>query len=863
MGSINRITGLSGLDTQSMVDQMMQAARKPLDRLLQQQQLLLWKQQAYRTQNTSLTQLKDMVLNLKLQSSYDSKKANTTNNQVATAVATSNAPLASYTLKVDKLATAATNKSAESLSIRSSIVGENLGVSETEPININATNNQFTVVLDGIATDITLDNGDYNSLADLAAAIQTKLDAGGFADPVYVKASSGGELIFGVGQKSDGGVHTLILKDATVNSALGTLGFTGQDNSKALTSSALTIASTNPIEISANSNTFKMTVGSVTQTITIADGSYTSLDDFALAVEDAITGAFGPESNVHVQAVDGQLRIVNRSDDPTVIKLESGGINNALTKMGFAHGTVSDYPKTTINTAASIWDMRDRYANATFFADKTTNTTVDPTKKSSFGFAINGQSFSFAIDDSLDKIMQTINSNSAAGVRVRYDEFNDKFIMTTTKTGNNNEGGNEIDLTDPDGFLTQLMQIDPSQEEGGDNAKVWVNGIYTEKKLNTFTMDNVTFTLTGEGLTTVSVSSNAEGMSSQIEEFVNKYNEIINQANEEITKERAKSGKYNFYEPLTAEQKETLSEDEIKAWEEKAKQGILRNDTLLSGAINELRTGMTRAVYTPRTISGLSLSGTINLIGANTFIVTYGSTTQEISLTEASYDLTDSTDLKNFKADLQNKLDLAFGYNAVKVDYKHGSVSLTSNNVPMTLAEGSHDSGLSRLGFTAGAMVSATYNKLSDIGITVSNDWKENGKLYFDKAVFEAAVQNDPDGVMKLLTNSGEFDAPADMTESDKKELMEPRKGIFYKIHEALTSIVGKLTDRAGLTGTMSYENTLGRDLTDVNEKINNKEDWLSSYEERLWRRFSAMEAALNKYNAQMQYITNTLGGGY
>ncbi len=862
MGSINRITGLSGLDTQSMVDQMMQAARKPLDKLLKQRQLLSWKQEAYQAQNTAITQLKEMLFKLKLQSSYNSKQANTSDAKVATATAYSTAPLSSYVLEVERLATVATNKSAQPLSIRSSVAGKDLDFST--PITIDATNNQFTVVLDGIATDITLDNGDYNSLADLAAAIQTKLDAGGFADPVYVKASSGGELVFGVGQKSDGGVHTLALKDAAANSALSALGFISQDNSKSLTGNVLAVSGMQPIVINATSNTFKMTAGSVTQTITIADGSYTSHADFASAVENAIRGAFGV--GYDVEAIDGQLRIVNRNDAPVSIKLESGGLNDALTKMGFLHGVVSDYPKITVNTAASLWDMRDRFLNNSFFADKIDklDPVNHPGKNSAFGFTINGQSFSCNVNESLDAIIQQINANTSAGVMARYDEFADRLILTTTKTGNNNEGGEEIDFYDPDGFLSQLMGMDRDQETGGLDAQLTINGVYTEKKTNSFVMDNIGFTIIGEGTTTISVSSNIEGVTAQIEEFVTKYNEIIGGIHGELTESRAQSGKYTYYEPLTEEEKKTLNEEQIKAWEEKAKQGILRSDAFLYDAVSQLRTSLSRSVYTPRTISGFSLSGVVDFTGGNTFKLTYGQQILEISLAEASYDLDTTAGKNNFLKDLQSKLDMTFGMNAIKVEMKYGSINLTSNNVAMKLEESDFNNGLNRLGFFNGASVTATYNKFTDIGISFSNDWKENGKLSFDKETFAAALQKDPDGVMNLLTNNGEFNAPVDMTKDQKNKEMDLRKGVFYKMEEMLTEIIGERIGNYGARGGLNgKKESLDKQLENLNKNINTKEDWLSDYENRLWRRFSAMEAALNKYNAQMQYITNTLGGGY
>ena len=56
--------------------------------------------------------------------------------------------------------------------------------------------------------------------------------------------------------------------------------------------------------------------------------------------------------------------------------------------------------------------------------------------------------------------------------------------------------------------------------------------------------------------------------------FVDDYNKIMDKIYDLVTEK-----KDSDYSPLTEAQKEEMSEDEIKDWEKKAKQGILRNDS--------------------------------------------------------------------------------------------------------------------------------------------------------------------------------------------------------------------------------------------------------------------------------------------
>ncbi|NLY49584.1 MAG: flagellar filament capping protein FliD [Firmicutes bacterium] len=104
----SRISGLAtGLDTESMINAMMQVARQPLDRLLQQKQIWQWRQEDYRTVNNALRELRDKLFSAKLQSTYLTKTTTTTDSKVVTATAASSATPGTYTISVSQLASAA------------------------------------------------------------------------------------------------------------------------------------------------------------------------------------------------------------------------------------------------------------------------------------------------------------------------------------------------------------------------------------------------------------------------------------------------------------------------------------------------------------------------------------------------------------------------------------------------------------------------------------------------------------------------------------------------------------------------------------------------------------------------------------
>ncbi len=871
MASSLKITGLSGVDTQEWLDQLMSAKRKPLDTLFQKQQMLLWKQEAYQEQYTSISKLRDLAFNMKLETNYATKKVASSNSQVATATATSGAGNASYVLNVTQLASVATNSSTEPVSIRSSVTGNEI----TYDIPISDGHNSFQLKLDnGDFKTITLASNIYTDEKELAKEIQTQLDATFTETPLYVKVTSDNQLMFYAGQKSDGSAHTIVLRSNGADTTLNHLGFSDYDSTKAITGSILT----NPVTVNATNNKFKISIGGVTQEVTLDATAYDTyggtstktLQDLAGVIQQKLVDLGGDFAKVDVSVNDFNQLSFNYEDTtggtPKSITLQSGSNTDILQEFGIATGTVSEYPKQAISTTGTLLSQKDKFANSKFFDDLAGAST--------FGFAINGQSFSFMLEStssysgaSLSSIIDAINGNSAAGVSVYYDEFSDKLVMTSTKTGNNNESGNEIQITDTSGFFTNLLNIDPAKEDGGENAKLTINGVATEQKNNSFTMNGVTFNLTDEGTTTLTLSTDVSGVATKVEEFINSYNEIIATLNGKLNEKRATSGDYEYYLPLTDEQRETLSDDQIKSWEAKAKQGILRRDTLLTGALNEMRTSFSKVVSTPLAISGTPVTNSINLIDANRITVAFGNQSpREIVLDETS------DTLEEVKTDLQQKLDLAFGQGQIQVAIKNNALNLTTQNTALTLNSGSINDGLNQLGFSNGATVSASYDRLSQIGIT-TGDYTENGKLHFDKEAFQAALEKDPEAVVRLLTN---FESQPDVVINDTDDILEKQKkneekilnklkeenskGIFYKLHEILSASLTKIANKAGTSGTIGGTNAVGEELKEINKRISALEDRLEGEEDRLSKKFAAMEQALANMNSQSSYFSSLLG---
>ncbi len=189
--------------------------------------------------------------------------------------------------------------------------------------------------------------------------------------------------------------------------------------------------------------------------------------------------------------------------------------------------------------------------------------------------------------DSLNNVITKIN-DSGLGIRAFYDATTDKVVMERTVTGDFNKTGKEIDFTVANAsFLTDVFQFDEAVETGGTNAKFTYNGSLTvEPSTNEYKINNIQFNLkqvtTGEE--TITVQADTDAAFDSIVKFVNKYNEVIEKINGKLDEKR-----YRDYQPLSDEEKEAMEDKQIELWEEKAKSGLIRNDSILSSGINNMR----------------------------------------------------------------------------------------------------------------------------------------------------------------------------------------------------------------------------------------------------------------------------------
>ncbi|MDI3095239.1 flagellar filament capping protein FliD [Priestia megaterium] len=319
------------------------------------------------------------------------------------------------------------------------------------------------------------------------------------------------------------------------------------------------------------------------------------------------------DSSVWTEKTVEQVAITLSADTSTV-KLAKGAVSAVNQNTGTLNSisvTTDDTSKAytvRIGTAAGTINSNEVFINEdtgemTFGTTLTSGSTIeafsyqqnvlnfsvktyDSTGKATGNIQDGGSTpFEFDGSTSLNTILTQI-SNSKAGISAFFDEGTNKVVMTRKDTGNlssadSTDGSNMVFSGE---FLTGFLKL--SGNAKGTDATFTLNGLETTRKSNTFTTGGVTYTLQNNftGDVRVNVSNDTQKVFDTIKDFMTKYNELIEKINGKITEERDRN-----YQPLTDEEREKLTDKQAEQWDEKAKSGLLKGDSILSSGLNQMR----------------------------------------------------------------------------------------------------------------------------------------------------------------------------------------------------------------------------------------------------------------------------------
>lgn len=683
----NIISGLaSGLDTESMIEGMVQGYQQKITGLQQDRQSLLWKQEAYQSISDKLVEFSRKYMSYT--SSTNLLSSGFFNNNVLTTTGGKFADMISATGKtssnitIDAVAQLAT--AARYTHDASSLVGTDGVVKGTA---INMTDTMKTSQLEGSLSlkygnkEVTIDFGELEffdksgegtenlTAEDLKTAIEKKLseqnitlssgDSKAASELIKVEVADG-KITFSDNTSAG---NTVEISGAT-GKLKDTLGLTGDELGDSITISGnSTYTDTVSTAEYLSDKSITVTLNGVKKTISLADvvkaqdgqnGNQLTNEQFAANLQTAIGKAFGSgkvtvgltdQNELSFSVQDGSTLSVS-SDVGKVLGIEDGlttyvNTGKTLGQLGnfdakngtLTFGGVS--VKGTLMEAVPA-DERVKQKDGTY-------TDANGNKLDSEGYRVNADGerlyeFTLTINDTtigkftqdtaLETVMNSINSNTEAGVNVSYSNLTNQFVFTAKETGEGGQikmGDGQVDENGkPNDLASALFGTvnpgDTNTYSAGQDAifQATVNGstMNFSRSSNTFDMDGMSVTLKGtfnnDTTKTGSIASNdisddlfVEGESvtftsktdtdtivDAIKQMVTDYNAIVTEVKEAYSTLPLQQTNGSKYEPLTDEDKADMSDSEIEAYEEKAKTGLLFGDNDLSSLYNALRSAV-------------------------------------------------------------------------------------------------------------------------------------------------------------------------------------------------------------------------------------------------------------------------------
>ena len=544
-----RVTGMmSGLDTETIIQELVAVRRTKVDDLKKEQTKLEWKQDAWKELNSKIKKLYTGTLSdLRYQSSYMKKATKTSNDNLVSVTAKDNAMDSVQSLEIKKLAKAGyltgdviTDKDGKKVTSGSKLV-DKLGIEA---------GSKFEITSGGKTVDITVDEGmTISSLVSKlqSAGVNANFDATN--QRLFIGANGTGEAKdFTITATNDGGTNALdklgiLVYDKDVKAAYQKYADMGADADlkkqaiEARTAELLKSYTAEKKQLESDLKSLKDK--KQPELIEAFQNEYGS-DDFDIT-DDTARATRQTELKDKVTELEGKLAVEGITDEEKATL--TADLNKAKGELSYLDGYDANQ-KAIAEKEARIAELDAGYLNA----DGTAG----------------------------DKI----KDEATAYIEEKINKANDMLAAFEAGTLKG----------------SKAFKID------GEDAEITLNGAPFTSSSNTFEVNGLTITCKGETngeVISLTTENDVSGIYDMVKNFIKEYSSLINEMDKLYNADSAKG-----YEPLTDEEKDAMSEKEVEKWEEKIKDSLLRRDSTLSTVSSAMKEIMASSF----TVGGKSMS---------------------------------------------------------------------------------------------------------------------------------------------------------------------------------------------------------------------------------------------------------------
>jgi flagellar hook-associated protein 2 len=560
-----RLSGMvSGMDTESLVSALVSSYKLKKDNLVKAQTKLSWKQEKWKTMNTSIYGFYSGKLSsARFSTSYNLKTSTVSNDKYAKVSASSSAVSGTQRLKVNHLAATGYLTGGQITANGGSKVTGSTKLSDI----IGTKDGSISVkTSSGIKSiDIT---EDMNVSQFVAKLKETGLNAN-FDD-------NNGRFFISAKESGKDNDFSLTANDANGLNALKALGiYTVNDTDKAeytrlakLTEG--TDAYNTELESMYTKATAKDTAKNYADKYNAAkdkldalaaddtwDHSYT-LDKYVAKLKTETPDLLNAYDKYKKEKVDSEGNTVKDSDGNVVYEYDT----EAMEKDGVKEEYEAAVKKKASNESLiKVYDDNSK--------------VIEDTKD----YVTIGDDGKAVANETNEKVVQEVSDTNADRQAKAKALLDSKIAMAKT-------AANDIDNT-ASSDTTKAVRIT------GQDSEIVLNGATFTNNTNNYSINGLTIqalNVTGTDEVTITTDTDVDGIYDMIKGFLKDYNDLVKSVDVAYNAASSKG-----YEPLTSDEKDAMSDDEVKKWEEKIKDSLLRKDSTLGSVLDTMKNDMARS----------------------------------------------------------------------------------------------------------------------------------------------------------------------------------------------------------------------------------------------------------------------------
>lgn len=560
-----RMTGLiSGLDTESIVNQLMSAQRTKQTKVENKKQKLEWKQEIWKGLNTKIYGFyKDSLSKMKYSSNYSTKKASVSDSTKLTATASTKAAAGSYKVEIKSIASAQYVTSGK-LSYKDSSGNTNTATTSTKLSDLGMSS----------GTVLKLEVGDKSS------ALEVKDDTT-IKDFVNFCSNAGLNATFDEKQQrfflssKDSGEENSFSLSANTYSSEGDTAITELNDAVGLAN----------LKSSQKTKYNSIVYGSIASGTQISDDDKETLKSIAVSSADA--DAISKAIEFYRASLNKTYDISDEEKEKIKKKYDSDLTLSGDDRTKAIADAIEKRKQSDIEEKLKTDEYKTKISEAV-----TKGITAEEVRKA--GLAVNDDS---GVEDpaSISKYTfektETRKENAENAIESAVGKFN--TAIESGITSDNGSGLLKLGLSNFDG-ATSYKEGDLASNmvlSKAADTEIVYNGATLTSNNTSIEVAGVTLNLLGTTAAgesvNVTVSNDTSAVYDTIKEFITEYNSILKTMNTYYDAASASS-----YEVLTDEQKEAMSDDEVDKWNTKIKDSLLRRDSTLSSLISVMKTDM-------------------------------------------------------------------------------------------------------------------------------------------------------------------------------------------------------------------------------------------------------------------------------